>query len=602
MKRLAFRYSAFTVLLLATVAQAESGKSQPILDKWWPMCVFDGTGGNNNPQIKEMVRMAAVECKVHLDIVAYPIPPGADGGNAEAFTKAAKEKCNLTYGYRMWGVNRGSILAILGNSGTARQLCSAQGARDREFCGELGFDPGEAIKLKMANTGYFGGVAKPNEPAVSIVAGGAINARDMSAVALGQGMMSLPQGFGAGNGVGTEYEGQAAGGRGADSGWNDYGCRKMREAAFPNPRKDMVFNPKVDNWLPTKGKLVYLDVNDKERPIFGKPGGKAPNGAMAQRAYEKVPPPGPVVRAQTATRTETIPASESVFRGSTTDGARASQDSAAPSGHPDRGGAQVTSLRQSAEDTKDTVQTERSIPAAGAQRSGGRIVADENAKVDDAYLKELGADQPAGSYSGGESSLAIIAAKAEADYSATKGSASNSAAASASASAFERGASSGVGSAATGAPTSVGSAISAASNGNISPASPTPSTSASPGASGLAGSAGLSGSLASAVSSTTMGGDNTRLPESTPSTNGTGSGAATLSRPGEFWGSNRKPASAYDEPDAPRKKRRERGSEIGSETEPERRSGSGRRERVTDAYGTSGSSASQSGGITRVRR
>jgi len=372
------------LLAASNVARAEGAEWEQF-DKWWPMCVFDGSGGGNvNSAVTEMVKMAA-KCKVNLDVRPYSIPPGTGAGNVKKLTDDARAKCNLTDGFGKMGVNRGSVL-ILGSAATAQQMCNAMGAGERSFCGELSFDRGKAQEFKMRNTGYYGGAAPAGQPAVSVVGGNAINARDMSAVALGQGMMGLPQGFGAGNGVGGDLEGQAAGGSNVDSGWSDLGCQKMRAAAFDNRYRGMKYKSDFTEWYPTTGKIRYLDVADKTTPLFGSLGAiTAATGIAIKAAVPALPMTSQQIgKAVVGAALE----AESVFRNATAPKAKPGEGAAA--GHPNRTNSQVTSLRVSDDTGVEAVNVPTSDPGQVAAKGGNKTAWDEGAKVSDELAKELG--------------------------------------------------------------------------------------------------------------------------------------------------------------------------------------------------------------------
>ncbi len=372
------------VLAASNIARAEGAEWEQF-DKWWPMCVFDGSGGGSvNAAITEMVKMAA-KCKVNLDVRPFSIPPGTGAGNVKKFADDARAKCNLTYGFQKMGVNRASILAI-SDARAAQQMCNAMGAKDRQFCGELSFDRGKAQEFRMRGTGYFGGAAPAGQPAFSVVGGSAINARDMSAVALGQGMMGLPQGFGAGNGVGAEFEGQAAGGSNVDSGWSDYGCEKMRAAAFDNRYRGMKYKSDFTEWYPTSGKIRYVDITDKTTPLFGSLGAiTAATGIAIKTAI-----PGLPMTSQQIGKVVVGAAleAESVFRNATTP--KAKPQEGASTGHPNRTNNQVTSLRGSDDSGVEQVNVPTTDPGQVAAKGGNKTAWDEGAKISDELAKELG--------------------------------------------------------------------------------------------------------------------------------------------------------------------------------------------------------------------
>lgn len=349
----------------------------PELKKWWPMCVFDGTGGASEPAIKEMVRMAA-ECGVMLEI--FPKAFNFAAEDPEQLAMGASDTCNISTGFKDRGVTRGSVLAIVPDTGTAQAMCKAAGAGERSFCGQLGFDPGKSFKFRMGNTGYYGDVANPGASAFSVVSGKSVNARDMSAAALGQGMMALPQGFGAGNGVGGDYEGQAAGGSNVDSGWSDYGCEKMREAAYDNIYPNKMYFPLKEIFAKKNdGKLVTIDLYDKTRRLFGNGGVSGANIPLSPA----IPPAG-------------IPNAGPDFPFGNKTGkqpsvmdnvgvARAPQSTASPTGHPNRASAGadgVVNLRQSAEETP-AVNVAIKEPTPGTPQDRGKIVNVDKEMTDD---------------------------------------------------------------------------------------------------------------------------------------------------------------------------------------------------------------------------
>jgi hypothetical protein len=372
------------ILAASNIARAEGAQWEQF-DKWWPMCVFDGSGGGNvNAAVTEMVKMAA-KCKVNLDVRPFSIPPGTGAGNVKKLSDDARAKCNLTYGFQKMGVNRASIL-VIGDARSAQAMCNAMGAKDRQFCGELSFDRGKAQEFRMRGTGYFGGTAPAGQPAFSVVGGSAINARDMSAVALGQGMMGLPQGFGAGNGVGAEFEGQAAGGSNVDSGWSDYGCKKMRAAAFDNRYRGMKYKSDFTEWYPTTGKLRYVDIADKSTPLFGGAVGNGGGGGGAGPAA--LPSVSPANSGAGKPASGAASEAESVFRKTTPPSAKTAEGAA--SGHPNRTNNQVTSLRGSDDSGVEPVNVPTSDPGQVAAKGGNKTAWDEGAKVSDDLAKELG--------------------------------------------------------------------------------------------------------------------------------------------------------------------------------------------------------------------
>ena len=163
------------LLAASNVARAEGAEWEQF-DKWWPMCVFDGSGGGNvNSAVTEMVKMAA-KCKVNLDVRPYSIPPGTGAGNVKKLTDDARAKCNLTDGFGKMGVNRGSVL-ILGSAATAQQMCKATTADN-------------SANRNVAMPGLIRPGPNGKRPAMPSVATAPIPATTRSAISDGYGRLS----------------------------------------------------------------------------------------------------------------------------------------------------------------------------------------------------------------------------------------------------------------------------------------------------------------------------------------------------------------------------------------------------------------------------
>lgn len=119
-------------------SKVTGARGKPVaFDKWYPVCLFFDAVGNANQITKDLTDMAA-KCGVNL--ITYPVFVTGVSAAVGALKAAAKSKCNATDGFGRFGVNRGSVVLVTGNTNLPRQLCNAPGASaaDIPHCGEMG--------------------------------------------------------------------------------------------------------------------------------------------------------------------------------------------------------------------------------------------------------------------------------------------------------------------------------------------------------------------------------------------------------------------------------------------------------------------------------
>lgn len=217
-------------------------------DRVWVMCIFvDRKVGNINPQIKEMVKMAA-RCNVNLAV--HPFYVKGLSGSASKVKEYSRKRCNAVEGLGNYGIGRASVLNVTSNSNLPIQMCNASGVnpRDLAFCSEMA-SVDEGTKVRLANVGAYGGEAPPGQSAVSIVGPYGLSAAKMTGAALGPTMMNMTPGHSGGNGMALGDDGGwASGGAGPEEGWTDAGCARMRAMAMPNKIKW--------KWLPSQDKYI----------------------------------------------------------------------------------------------------------------------------------------------------------------------------------------------------------------------------------------------------------------------------------------------------------------------------------------------------------
>ncbi len=241
-------------------------------DHMWPVCFFiDPSVANGNQIVKEVTDMAA-NCRVNLVAFPFFIKPNYPK-NFDAINKAAARSCNAVQGMSKLGVARASVVTLVNDASIPKQMCNALSIPESNSCAQVGYRVPPGQRARMEATGTWGGEAASGQAAASIVGPGGLNATTVAGRLQGQAQMAFPFGSKNGNGTGDFSEGYATAGAGAQNGWSDDACKKMRETAFPNTGNF--------KYLKTQKDYVALGKNlwdiQGERTVFnvGNPGGGA---------------------------------------------------------------------------------------------------------------------------------------------------------------------------------------------------------------------------------------------------------------------------------------------------------------------------------------
>ncbi len=241
-----------------------------MLHDYFPLCVFiDPSVPNGNEIVKGLQDMAAAKCEVNLLIEPYYIQ-NSYPNDLEQLKAVMRHKCNAIEGYREMGANRGAAVLLTNNASLPRQMCGAS-APDIYGCAELSYDPGEGQKARMRGTGTYGGIAEKDQVAISIIGPGGFSADKVAAKVQGQGQMSLPQGVGGGNGIGSASEGYAAPAVASSPGWTPEGCAEMKKNSFYS-KNPLGWNRNEKNYVYQGDASKYMNLMDG-RQLFGSSAG-----------------------------------------------------------------------------------------------------------------------------------------------------------------------------------------------------------------------------------------------------------------------------------------------------------------------------------------
>ncbi len=379
-----------------TKVTGSRGKAKPF-KKWYPLCLFFDPSVKNANQITKGLTDMAAKCSVNL--ITYPVFISNSGGNIATLMSKAKEKCNATDGFGQLGINRASAVLVTGDTKLPLQMCNASGAsaKDISHCGQMGWNVGDSLEGRLSPTGRWGGFA-------SGMAFGVVAAKTVEGVAavLGQTILGLPPGYGAGNGTGQDDEGYASAGSSPEPGWSKYGCDKFQETAFDNKNNRWKYleDQKFYAVRSPMGKLYDLLGG---KALFNKPKAPPPPGAQASSSKTNGgadPATGtssggatPIVRSTSpavATFSQPTPASSgNSFSGAGHKQEKKGADTGGGGGNPDRrqlaDGSKVRNsllVTESSEETGSSSGTSRQRPLAeaGVEGTSKTVYYDDNQK------------------------------------------------------------------------------------------------------------------------------------------------------------------------------------------------------------------------------
>jgi hypothetical protein len=234
----------------ALLSQVGGQKAPPPHDLFYPICLFVEEGAS--PSIKELRNSLIEEAeKCQVTLIVQSLPVGNLPPHSNQLAMAAERYCDADQRFgRMVGPNglfRASVAVVTKRQGAAAEFCNisaAQAAAEPSGyfggCGQYGKEP----KFKNNLEYTFGYAAKLDDrkATVAIVDSGKRTFADLQRTLMGVGMMGLPPGSGAGNGLGLPDEAAPLTAQYPNSlAWtnapNGGGCEQMRRAALPNPKR-----------------------------------------------------------------------------------------------------------------------------------------------------------------------------------------------------------------------------------------------------------------------------------------------------------------------------------------------------------------------------